>query len=610
MKTPQLIFLIGTLFFSFSGKAQVSTKEKKKLNAILGNDFVKLPNESSYLKYFECESCSHDSSLWRIDLSDGTFYNNEFVLYQNSISFKANREVLKWMNPSFVTVNEYNAFEDWVRDSMARDMLIYNIESDDRASNYLDYKDRLIYDEGKLEYLEFDPSDREHNRIYFNLNWKQNLDYNDLTLIPILAGHYVTQSQRFNKIRLFDKRGYSYRYNDYYDSFKNAPLDSVRAYFPLARPPYRYDEMLQTSAHLIRSEFLTAKESEHFRDENWILAFFENTVFKDFPVNGLRGFQADAFCHWKSKQIQSDINRKNLPYEVRVTLPTKQDIHTSGETTSPVFTVPRKDYTDNWRITIEEFAEFMKSVKDSVIREHLFASIENYDKAGKFIDNYKFYFDENRLEFLSIEQAARNDIRQYCSLNYKSRINPKDPEIANALKKLESKENYIYRYETMDLKARSQNGKFINFEEQKVPVKDHHLYNTKLWVLVVENNIGKDRLLGVANRFLKGTVTRSHVNIARFIDYRAINVELRLNFDQNENGALVKGLSYEQAIAFYTWKYPLKSLQLETDWQNYILPSKEQFESVQKGSRLVIEQHSISYPMPSFRYVVHFFPKK
>ena len=40
-----------------------------------------------------------------------------------------------------------------------------------------------------------------------------------------------------------------------------------------------------------------------------------------------------------------------------------------------------------------------------------------------------------------------------------------------------------------------------------------------------------------------------------------------------------------------------------------LTPTEEQFKKVQNGEKVVIPEHSIEYPTPVFRYVVHLYEK-
>ena len=116
-----------------------------------------------------------------------------------------------YMDQTEISNNEYRQFVEWVRDSIAREKIYYGSEEDDDADRFINYQE-LYFDEGQLEYVEYDPSDRELNREIFSLNWDRRFDYNDPDLVPLLADMYYPQPQRFYNRREIDTRKLMFRY--------------------------------------------------------------------------------------------------------------------------------------------------------------------------------------------------------------------------------------------------------------------------------------------------------------------------------------------------------------------------------------------------------------
>jgi len=71
-----------------------------------------------------------------------------------------------YIDQTEITNNEYRQFVEWVRDSMARERIYAGLEEDEEASRYINYSD-MYFDEGALETVEFEPSDRDVNRAIF-----------------------------------------------------------------------------------------------------------------------------------------------------------------------------------------------------------------------------------------------------------------------------------------------------------------------------------------------------------------------------------------------------------------------------------------------------------
>ena len=124
----------------------------------------------------------------------------------------------------------------------------------------------------------------------------------------------------------------------------------------------------------------------------------------------------------------------------------------------------------------------------------------------------------------------------------------------------------------------------------------------------VGNPLGLDYAYGYINALGHSSGVRSHEDLSRFHHRKEVRI-LPQNYKQQEKGELIQGLSYDQAVAFYYWKYPIQFAKEGDDWNKYVIPSKEQFEKIQRGETVILPEQTIEYPSPVFRYVVHVFPK-
>ena len=84
----------------------------------------------------------------------------------------------------------------------------------------------------------------------------------------------------------------------------------------------------------------------------------------------------------------------------------------------------------------------------------------------------------------------------------------------------------------------------------------------------------------------------------------------RYDFD-SEPEALITEISYEQALAYYHWKYELN---FDISKKEYLIyysyfPSEEQFKKIQSGDTIPPISVDVPYATPFFRYVVHVYPK-
>ena len=133
-----------------------------------------------------------------------------------------------YIDQTEISNNEYRQFVEWVRDSIARDKIYYGLDEDDDASRFINYSEDY-FNEGTLDWEEFDGSDRVINREIFSLNWDRRFYYDDPDLIPLLADMYLPQPERYYKRREFDTRKLMFRYYwiDYVGASKRGRVNIV-----------------------------------------------------------------------------------------------------------------------------------------------------------------------------------------------------------------------------------------------------------------------------------------------------------------------------------------------------------------------------------------------
>ncbi|GAA0874497.1 gliding motility lipoprotein GldK [Wandonia haliotis] len=253
-----------------------------------------------------------------------------------------------YMDQTEITNNEYRQFVYWVRDSIAREKIYETIEDDDMASDWINYSDEY-FDEGALEYVEYDASDRAINREFFNLNWDRRLDYSDPELVPLLADMYYPTNERFYKRREIDTRKLKFRYYwinlreaarrgrveitpNGYDKDGNKLADEHRE---LNTPPHPFTEEPQGEdsdfgwfnkigqnnairGHANRQRFIINEVINVYPDTLcWVRDFtysfhdpmtnmyFWHPAYDNYPVVGITWVQARAFSVWRTQLLNN-----------------------------------------------------------------------------------------------------------------------------------------------------------------------------------------------------------------------------------------------------------------------------------------------------------------
>lgn len=259
-----------------------------------------------------------------------------------------------YMDQTEISNNEYRQFVEWVRDSIARDKLYAGLEEDDEAERMINYQDRY-FDEGSLEYVDYDPSDRELNRSIFNLNWDREIDYSDEAVVPLLADMYYPQPERFYKRREIDVRKLMFKYMwiDYREAAKRGRINitqngyeaatnvqdpgskSVTEHRTLTTPEHPFTKQPQgldkdlgffnkkgqnnaIRGHEDRSRFIIDEIINVYPDTLcWVRDFtysfhdpvsnmyFWHPAYDNYPVVGVTWVQAKAFSVWRTQLLNS-----------------------------------------------------------------------------------------------------------------------------------------------------------------------------------------------------------------------------------------------------------------------------------------------------------------
>jgi hypothetical protein len=638
MKTN--LFLLFTFFACFNSFSQLKSSEMKKISKIVGQDFIQLPTQKSY------PYCPISKDL-RVDMSTtlqndtvGVSFQNEQLMWHDLISFSGRDEVLKLASTSYVSVAEYLEFQEYVRDSIARDNIYLNSVNnfgcwggkmgdwtDDISKEWINYRD-LYWDTLTKEYTEFDPSDRELGRKLFNLNWDRPLNYNDPKLVPLIADLYYPTPERFYKVKEFDQRKLGYNYSTRIIHPYSCGLDSIFQFYPfnllsnkekyLKKEEILIEEMTPTFIDY----FSWAQKSKSERDHFSVLAQTYSKFHMNAPVIGINGPQAKAFCNWKQSVLQKELNKKELPYHIVLSLPTVEDqgIMNSGELQ---FIIPEKEFTNQWKITIEDYELFKEAVRDSVLRDFIYINCfqKADEKAAKFMSFQDLYFDEGYLEYVDFDPRDRILARSIFDLNYDTKIENLsvfDQAKVDSFKKTADYIQPYYKYYYLYTKEIGYTGKFeiidslstIKLNVLKLKNPDHRFdyydeFYKEYWN---EYYYGKDLDLGGWNILNQSTSVRSHENLQAFIIPMYIKTESNLCTNKDPN-AFFQDLSYEQALAYYAWKSPIYKANPKDEWQKFVLPSKEQFDEIQKGKQIILPERKVSYPTALFRYVVHVYPK-
>ncbi|MDG1741746.1 MAG: SUMF1/EgtB/PvdO family nonheme iron enzyme [Crocinitomicaceae bacterium] len=260
-----------------------------------------------------------------------------------------------YMDQTEISNNEYRQFVDWVRDSIARNLIYEGIEEDADASRWINYKD-YYFSEGDGEYVDYEESDRDINRDIFSLNWDRTLSFEDPELVPLLAEMYYPEQERFYKRKEIDTRKliFSYYWIDYVEAakrgrinispnaFTNDGIKVVDGHRELESQPHPFtgepqgqdlnlsqgisgeggiNKKGQSNAirgHKNRQRFIIDEKINVYPDTLcWVRDFtysfhdpmtamyFWHPAYDNYPVVGVTWTQAKAFSVWRTQLLNN-----------------------------------------------------------------------------------------------------------------------------------------------------------------------------------------------------------------------------------------------------------------------------------------------------------------
>ncbi|MGB3548554.1 MAG: SUMF1/EgtB/PvdO family nonheme iron enzyme, partial [Saprospiraceae bacterium] len=173
---------------------------------------------------------------------------NTFIQRQKAISISG-----FYMDETEITNNEYRQFIDWVRDSIAHDLLGHFVVSDDGEES---------------------------------IDWDYDLDYSD----PALEDMYYQGDDRFAGRKEFDVSQFRYTYQ-WYD-WKAAAAD--RGNSP------RNSFIQEKEISIYPDTLVWVRDFAYSYNEPMARAYFRHPAYDDYPVVGVDWHMANAFNYWRT----------------------------------------------------------------------------------------------------------------------------------------------------------------------------------------------------------------------------------------------------------------------------------------------------------------------
>lgn len=447
-------------------------------------------------------------------------FGDEFV-----VSRQGNDFVLNKKTP--LTVGEFAWYQWYVRDSVTLERYY------EFASEYLyDYQSQKVLNhsaEQKRQLKLMDNPDyrakRQHGTLNFAFLQKRFKRHNELDYLMKTRKILVHPHLRFFLAP-------EYEYQDHLLFFSPNALDT-NTFYPIHT----------------NHRFL-AENSKHAHDLTNILAKVYPVLFKQHPVVGIGESHIRGFANYMTRRINDCLLSKGLNYHAKI------ESKFIDDTIS--VEVPRNELIKNWKIELDEYADYLNYVRDSTTREYLYFNIQNLKKAEKFIRYKNQYIDIDAAEYVERDPSEREINREYFPLNFKRKINRKDKEIDSLLSLFNT-----------DKKLQNLYFQYDGFDAKKYKV---------------------DTLVRGNYKFIEymGHFTETIYLAPTNADY----------YDENTISAIYTDMKYGQALAFYNWKFPIsKVMSFTKSWTQYIFPSEEQYGYLQRGELDKIQDIRVSIPI-------------
>jgi len=555
-------------------------------------DYTRLDASSNYPVSEQDPRAIFNPSITYAGDTSGLKFNNEYVAFRQEhvTGLPLPTSYFRFIHSEPTTVAEYSEFQNYLRDSVCREVLYEQVKDDKEAAKMLLIRKQFIaeMDENpENRPKDFGYNDRKDNRYYFDLNWKYPLMPEKGWQASLLRDYYLLAAEQFYGKREFDWRKLTYSY-----SLIDLRTPTKKSDTLIKRSRQRF--IIDYESPIIINPFAWSSSSKSVNDETSVLGQLYTDLFPDQPITGITGMQALAFCDWKKQQIEKELAKQGLPCYVTVTLPTVADLERMKS--KQQFEVPERDYTEQWRITGKEYKDFVKAVKDSLELELLYANIPSDEDAAMLLNHPKEFYNEIESEMVPFKVSKREQNRLFFPLKYDASIIKKYQDLLPDVKSSGWNNHCYYRYFWMDAAAKG-------FEPKLTPGPENMLF-PEYYETAKQQQV-ESKIKGSVNDRNQHSGVRVFSNLQAFIIPELTDVILGISLDNQEDTELMKGITYEQAKAFYSWKYPIQKAKAGDNWQQFIFPNKEQFELLQKGEKMVIPAHKLDFPAPTFHYVVH-----
>lgn len=201
-----------------------------------------------------------------------------------------------YIDETEITNNEYRQFVDWVRDSIAR---------------------RILVDNGMEDYQM--PFDDDEWKDIPNLDWSKPINWDGEEESELLDELYLHENERFYSRKQFDTRKFIYSYQNI--DIKRASTRTGKDQGKIDRFPF----IEKISLPIFPDTLVWTSDYTYSYNEPLSRNYFHHPAFDDYPVVGVSWKQAVAFSKWRTHILDNYLSDREEPLHDQFRLPSESE---------------------------------------------------------------------------------------------------------------------------------------------------------------------------------------------------------------------------------------------------------------------------------------------
>ena len=201
-----------------------------------------------------------------------------------------------YIDETEITNNEYRQFVDWVRDSIAR---------------------RILVENGMEDYQM--PFDDDEWKDIPNLDWNKPINWDGEEESELLDELYLHENERFYSRKQFDTRKFIYSYQNI--DIKRASTRTGKDQGKIDRFPF----IEKISLPIFPDTLVWTSDYTYSYNEPLSRNYFHHPAFDDYPVVGVSWKQAVAFSKWRTHILDNYLSDREEPLHDQFRLPSESE---------------------------------------------------------------------------------------------------------------------------------------------------------------------------------------------------------------------------------------------------------------------------------------------